>query len=294
MHSASRDRSRHEWFQTTVRECQVFIGQAFLMDGPPEIRASAQQLIARLPEAHGREEELLLRGILICVAGKWGQLIHAAMHARVHEACRFEYSAPLECFWRDAHQPAKRVFAQWAEDFSSALALAHPVSSSQKAAAAIRADCAKAWSVGELASLVGVTPSRLSRAFVREHGFAVPEYQRRVRLLVALERISGSRVKIEAVALEVGYRSKKNFYRTFERLTGMTPTRFRQLSVAARNEIVDAAKLSMMTFNRRSALPTVPRQASASPAEQGRAPRVAARQPALSRRTPVRQRSSET
>jgi AraC-like DNA-binding protein len=100
-----------------------------------------------------------------------------------------------------------------------------------------------------------VTASRLNRAFIREHGYAVPEYQRRVRLLNALEKINEGRVKIEAVALGVGYHSKKNFYRTFQRLTGLTPTRFRHLSRTARIDVIDGMRLSLVSLRARTMLP---------------------------------------
>mgnify|MGYP001262292684 CR=1 FL=1 len=261
------DNVRHDWFQKTVRECQVYIGRALLMDDYRELHDAALELAAALPDPRSREEDLVLRGVLIGVAAKWGQLMHGAAHAGRDDRCRFEYSASLGCFWRDAHQPAKRLFRLWADDLSEALAAAHPVSCSQQAAVAIRADYAKAWSVTELAALVGVTPSRLSRAFVREHGFAVPEFQRRVRLLNALERIDQNRVKIETVALQVGYRSKKNFYRAFVRLTGLTPTRFRQLTRGGRNEVIDSVRLSLVALDTRSRRPADRRRA---PARHGR------------------------
>ena len=40
----------------------------------------------------------------------------------------------------------------------------------------------------------------------------------------------GANVNIEATALEAGYGSKKNFYRAFRRVTGLTPAAFRRLS----------------------------------------------------------------
>src|SRR5438045_202695 len=45
----------------------------------------------------------------------------------------------------------------------------------------------------------------------------------------ARERIVGTTEKIEPIALEVGYRSKKNFYRAFRALTGLTPSTCRRL-----------------------------------------------------------------
>jgi AraC-like DNA-binding protein len=41
-------------------------------------------------------------------------------------------------------------------------------------------------------------------------------------------------VKIEAVALSVGYQSKKNFYRQFKRQFGFTPEQYRRNVKASR------------------------------------------------------------
>jgi two-component system response regulator YesN len=64
-------------------------------------------------------------------------------------------------------------------------------------------------------------PSRLGRIFQDQVGLSVHEYITRVRLDHAAHLIA-SRMKIEAVALSVGYRSKNNFYRQFTRRFGVT------------------------------------------------------------------------
>ena len=46
-----------------------------------------------------------------------------------------------------------------------------------------------------------------------------------MRLIEALPQVPTE--KIDAIALKVGYRSKKNFYRAFQTVTGLTPTAFR-------------------------------------------------------------------
>ncbi len=73
---------------------------------------------------------------------------------------------------------------------------------------------------------VGRQPAYLGRLFRQETGATVREYLTRVRLDRAAELIREG-VKIEAVALLVGYRSKKNFYRQFKRYYGTTPVPFR-------------------------------------------------------------------
>jgi AraC-like DNA-binding protein len=76
------------------------------------------------------------------------------------------------------------------------------------------------------AALRGV-PADLGRLFQSVVGVSVHEYLTRVRLDHAAQLIN-SGVKIESVALSVGYRSKKNFYRQFLRHFGVTPEAYRR------------------------------------------------------------------
>ena len=62
----------------------------------------------------------------------------------------------------------------------------------------------------------------LGAMFRREVGVPMREWLTHVRLDHASELIREG-VKVEAVSLLVGYRSKKNFYRQFKRRFGTTP-----------------------------------------------------------------------
>ena len=62
----------------------------------------------------------------------------------------------------------------------------------------------------------------LGAMFRREVGVPMRQWLTGVRLDHASELIREG-VKVEAVSLLVGYRSKKNFYRQFKRRFGMTP-----------------------------------------------------------------------
>jgi AraC-like DNA-binding protein len=66
----------------------------------------------------------------------------------------------------------------------------------------------------------------LGRLFRKEVGMTVHEYVTRARMVFGAAHVC-SGVKIEAVALNLGYRSKKNFYRQFKRFFGMTPEAYR-------------------------------------------------------------------
>jgi AraC-like DNA-binding protein len=70
-------------------------------------------------------------------------------------------------------------------------------------------------------------PEQLGRLFRQVVGTTIHDYVTRVRLDHAAHFIR-SGVKIEAVALSVGYLSKKNFYRQFTRHYGATPETYRR------------------------------------------------------------------
>ena len=75
-------------------------------------------------------------------------------------------------------------------------------------------------------------PAYLGRVFLKETGLTMREYLTRVRLDHA-ETLIREGVKIEAVSLSVGYRSKKNFYQQFKRRYGLTPIPYRLRSMPA-------------------------------------------------------------
>jgi transcriptional regulator GlxA family with amidase domain len=78
-----------------------------------------------------------------------------------------------------------------------------------------------------VAASVRGNPAKLGRNFRAKVGVSVHGYVTQVRLEHAADLIS-SNIKVEAVALGVGYRSKKNFYRQFARHFGVTPEAFRK------------------------------------------------------------------
>ncbi len=78
----------------------------------------------------------------------------------------------------------------------------------------------------------------LGHLFRKEVGMTVRQWVTQVRLERASTLIREG-VKIEAVALIVGYRSKKNFYRQFRRKYDTTPFEYgRQAHIAAKSRLV--------------------------------------------------------
>ena len=84
-----------------------------------------------------------------------------------------------------------------------------------------------------VAGALRANPARVGRRFQDKVGVSVHRYVTRVRLEHAALLIV-SNIKIEAVALSVGYRSKKNFYRQFARHFGVTPEVFRRRKASIR------------------------------------------------------------
>lgn len=123
----------------------------------------------------------------------------------------------------------RQAFLDWTSEFLSHFEREHPRTRTARAAALIRADPAKIWKLNDLARAVDCRPLRLSREFVTRFGLRPSAYLHLVRTAraVALLRTPS---KVESIAWEVGYRSKKDLYAALKRWVGRTPTELRALS----------------------------------------------------------------
>jgi AraC-like DNA-binding protein len=90
----------------------------------------------------------------------------------------------------------------------------------------IAADIGKRWTLKVLATVVNRSPSYLNALFYRTTGLTIRQYTLFLRMTKAAAEIKGG-VKITAVALVVGFRSRKNFYRQFKAWFGRNPTDLR-------------------------------------------------------------------
>ena len=95
--------------------------------------------------------------------------------------------------------------------------------------AVIDARFAECSSLREVALVIGRREAYLGRIFRRRIGMSVREYLAERRMERALRSILKGE-KVEAIALEVGYKSKKTFYRHFRQRFGTTPTVYRGLT----------------------------------------------------------------
>ena len=81
---------------------------------------------------------------------------------------------------------------------------------------------AESVTIGAVAGALGHSQRQVAAAFRREMQQTINEYLTRVRMHHAVELIMQN-CKIEVVSLLVGYKSRKNFYRHFKAVVGMTP-----------------------------------------------------------------------
>jgi transcriptional regulator GlxA family with amidase domain len=92
---------------------------------------------------------------------------------------------------------------------------------------AIAADPAKDWSVGAVADIAATSPRNLSRLFNEHTGMSVTDYVNRLRIALARELISGSRLDMESVAEKAGFASTRQFRRAWNRLHEAPPSQSR-------------------------------------------------------------------
>ena len=92
----------------------------------------------------------------------------------------------------------------------------------------LHANCATAQSVGAMAALAGLSLRTFLRRFQKASGLRPTEYLQHVRIMKARDALELTNHPVDQIAWSVGYADAAAFRKTFARLTGMTPNRYRQ------------------------------------------------------------------
>ena len=93
---------------------------------------------------------------------------------------------------------------------------------------AVTADPARDWSVETLADVACTSPRNLSRLFNEHTGMSVTDYLNRMRIALAREMITSSRMDMESVAARAGFASARQFRRAWNRIHGTPPSALRE------------------------------------------------------------------
>ena len=107
----------------------------------------------------------------------------------------------------------------------------------KRACALMVADLTKTYGVGELARLVGLSPTALKSCFKGVYGMPPYTYLRTYRMERAAEMLRQGELSVSDIAVTVGYGSPSKFTAAFKALMGVTPSAYRR----ARREEGNAA-----------------------------------------------------
>ncbi|OPA73598.1 AraC family transcriptional regulator [Paenibacillus selenitireducens] len=83
-------------------------------------------------------------------------------------------------------------------------------------------------SLGELADELGLSVSRVSRAFLETTGYRFSDYVSLLRIQSAKQDLTGTDKAVAHIAFECGFQSLPTFYRVFKEIVGMSPIVYRQ------------------------------------------------------------------
>lgn len=230
-----------------VQKLQVAVGETLTAD-LESMCVALVHAMADIPEPRTAVERLLLSALLLKFADRVTYRAHALTHGALDPACPFREHAFAFRLSTSDDDPLL-MFRRWLPMFIEALRLAHPLSSARRAAAILATEYRRPLNILSLARRVQSSPRQLQRAFRRELGMTIRDCQTRERVLASLETVIDA--KSESTALDVGYRSRKNFYRSFRKLTGLTPTQFRTLPGNRRQEIVSRVRRPLQDHSTR-------------------------------------------
>ena len=215
---------RSAWLQRLVRDAQIFVGAS---SGLPlaALAPTTQRFARRLPLPSNAAECFAARAILLEAAIGASAILHKRVHGDAPHRCDFSSSDSAISVWRRHRAQPTAFLLEWANVVLDRLG------GDQATFRRVQEWSARQWSQPtsgvEAAAALGMAPCTLERICRDNAGLSFSKYHRGVRLVKAIELLSSTDLKVEMVAFEVGFRSKKNFYIAFEQWTGATPREFR-------------------------------------------------------------------
>ena len=227
------------WLLETIDGLQVLAGQpvcSSVWDQQSRLIETVQQL----PKPVTVADQMWLRGVLWEWATRLGDAAHIQLHQDREAPCVLKSESIVVRSFSEASGDPREAFKRWTISFFEELRRVHPPSKVERVAHMIRERCDRPLDIANLAAKVQLTPATLRRAFFSAFGRTPKRYHNELRLLWALERIGSE--KVDSLAFEMGFRSKKNFYRMFKKLTGLTPSAFRQLPRHHKSALIGRAK----------------------------------------------------
>jgi len=104
----------------------------------------------------------------------------------------------------------------------------------RRAVVAMHDDCARAWTLEELAQHAGLSRTSLAERFRAAMDDTPLAYLRTVRMQRAMRLLADTEHPLERIAAEVGYQDAFSFSKVFKRTAGVSPREFRRRDAAER------------------------------------------------------------
>ncbi len=156
------------------------------------------------------------------------RIVHALhdQNPKVACACEATIWTHVSRFSKWRESDPRIAFTDWIDIFFAGIDKEHPADLAVRAAQVIRRDVRRGWTLEALAAAVESRPLALSRQFQQRFGMRPAAYVHLVRATRAIGLLRSS-AKVQAVALDLGYRSKKDLYAALNRWADATPTQLR-------------------------------------------------------------------
>lgn len=203
------------WATRLVTACQSLVTNAGVLPAS-EFADAARTFACDLAPPGNRAQETLLRLVLMSA------VLEIEARSLLRDADG-DTVRTVTCFARSRWQELPALFA---DRVRNALAVRNqPRGESdlaERAARVLEREYARCHSVRDLAGQLGCHPKRLQQQFRSKHHTTVHRYLDRVRAAEAIRLIGDEGLKVEAAALMVGLRSRKNLYHLVKRTTGRT------------------------------------------------------------------------
>jgi AraC-like DNA-binding protein len=215
-----------------VDRLQAFAGTLFSVE-PDHAASAAKDWITSLPEPPSAIENIALAGLLMGVAVRVLDRLHFDRPASTCD-CYDLRSAPLQGFAKQSRVDSRSAFAECMEALHQRFLLTHGLAPAHMAARLIREHPHLAWNVADISKRLDISKRRLVSEFHRSFDVSIRDYVHLVRLSRALPEIIEHGAKVEAISLQVGYRSKKDLYRACRLFLRSTPGSLRALNATQR------------------------------------------------------------
>ncbi len=218
---------RDEWLHRVIAMRQGFEEQM----SPPRGRALRivfDDFRTQLPEPRSTVEHVVLRGLLLELALRWGHADHWAYHAEFPDAECDDDPASLAMYvWRTPAAGAKAAFRKWADTYIENIERVHPRYRAVELRRELDADFARPLSLAKLARIRRVSVRCLQRDFQELTGVTIQDYVTERRLDTAVGLLKTTPDKVEWIANVVGWSSRKNLNRALARRRGVNPADIR-------------------------------------------------------------------